>query len=78
MFKQFGAWAPRHRDDGKPFSSDGNRRDKLISKEGAIFSFKETAGDGYAPMSFVGKAAAGRELDGRTWDEFPKGKEVGP
>ena len=26
-----------------------------------------------APMVRVGKHAAGRELDGRTWDEFPKG-----
>jgi protein gp37 len=72
FFKQWGEWGPRSRDDGKPFDSDRNRRDKLVSTSGTIFSFKETAGEGYAPMSFMGKEAAGRLLDGRTWDEFPK------
>ncbi|GAA3550526.1 phage Gp37/Gp68 family protein [Nonomuraea rosea] len=73
-FKQWGEWVPEsmwlHRDTAPAafLSTDGSTR--------PLVNGKPTA----APMSRgkditirrVGKKAAGRELDGRTWNEFPE------
>lgn len=79
LFKQWGAWSPigqrssRHlvmTDDGNTYEAgdldwpDGPRRG---AAQRASFS------DHHPTFLYrVGKRAAGRELDGRTWDEFPQ------
>lgn len=63
LFKQWGEWVPAHeKDDGK-LEISGHY--PLIPKEWELFV------DGQY-MAKVGKKSAGRELDGRTWDEYPK------
>lgn len=61
FFKQWGAWRPAEAGDAfhrrKPVAFDGP------SRVGHV---------GPAAMVRVGKKAAGRLLDGRTWDEFPR------
>lgn len=59
FFKQWGEWLP----GDHAFDGDG-----LVARE-----VKHQAIEGQAPMSYgrVGKKAAARILDGRTWDEFP-------
>lgn len=58
LFKQWGEWAPH--DVARPTYSQ-------LILHGAQFDGTNNA------MSRVGKKAAGRVLDGRTWDEFPGG-----
>ncbi|NOR03662.1 phage Gp37/Gp68 family protein [Mycolicibacterium fortuitum] len=68
LFKQWGEWAPFD-----PDAVTGCRPDVYLRQDGS--------GDGtyyarrYHPgvehLRRVGKKAAGRELDGRTWDEYP-------
>jgi protein gp37 len=71
FFKQWGAW--KH---GSDFAA-GN---KVVTTDGRVIAFDQDAiraADRDAPignpqvMRRVGKAAAGRELDGRTHDAFP-------
>jgi protein gp37 len=65
FFKQWGAWMPFH--DTPPLHWHGDYRlifsgmdgDPLHSHERGLY------------MHRLGKKAAGRELDGRTWDEYP-------
>lgn len=59
LFKQWGEWAP-----GENFP------DFIPSSISAIDMGHEEHG-----VWKVGKKAAGRELDGRTWDEYPKGRQ---
>jgi protein gp37 len=73
FFKQWGEWAPRSPDDGKPFDSLKTERHALVGKNGLPNACRESAGEGYACMSRVGKKAAGALLDGREWKEFPRG-----
>lgn len=66
LFKQWGEWAPIGPDDiiGKPtvhLTGDGN---------GAYHANRY--GEDVATLARVGKKAAGRELDGRTWDQYPE------
>lgn len=65
FFKQWGEYAP--------WSSVGA---DLVTPEGELRTTNDisgmTAPEGWAWVRRVGKKAAGRELDGRTWDEFPK------
>jgi protein gp37 len=70
FFKQWGNWRPTGEFDWKP---DG--RCQVVNPDGTL------AGKPYANAgSMVGKTAmtrgskheAGRELDGRTWDEYPR------
>ena len=57
LFKQWGAWAPH--DVARPTVSQ--------------LDYHGTHWDGTdAAMARVGKKAAGRELDGRTWDQYPE------
>lgn len=55
LFKQWGEWAPA---DGPAFMANGGKRSDLY-----VCTWGE--------MARTGKKAAGRLLDGRTWDEFP-------
>lgn len=62
LFKQWGAWSPETDEDVPygEFHADGEWIDACLCVEGTT------------PMYRVGKKAAGRELDGRTWDEYPE------
>lgn len=71
LFKQWGEWAPVTPDEWR------NRReaDWLIRADGRHWPLTEPHGleDGTeATIRRVGKKAAGRELDGRVWDEYPQ------
>jgi protein gp37 len=68
FFKQYGEWAPRG--CGAKMSRD----DRTIGIDGR----PKFPGDmnlpefGFVTLARVGKGAAGRVLDGRTWDEMPE------
>lgn len=68
LFKQWGEWAPASWSD-----VDRGRPGQVLAWDGARKSLDQAvdpvAGD--ALLARVGRAAAGRELDGRTWDELP-------
>ncbi|HRO02764.1 MAG TPA: phage Gp37/Gp68 family protein [Terricaulis sp.] len=64
FFKQWGAWAPRGCTPGLWLTTDGD-------VFGPCDSADLRVGDGCVGMSRVGKATAGRLLDGRTHDERP-------
>jgi protein gp37 len=63
FFKQWGEWQLTN--EREEMKQDGNERLTSIDVPGAI---------GYNKAWFrrVGKKNAGRELDGRTWDEYPE------
>lgn len=64
LFKQWGEYGPGLHDTGTRTGTVGH----------GFFSGPVVAGrftGEYAAMSRVGKKAAGRELDGRTWDQYP-------
>lgn len=76
FFKQWGEWAPHH--DGIPFFKETAHRFNL--KMRTLFvdgtEYNEREPDGWlrpdkAQLWRIGKKRAGRELDGRTWDEMP-------
>jgi protein gp37 len=56
FFKQWGAWKPA---EGTEAIAAGRRHRRHL-------------GDGLGYTVHVGKRAAGRELDGRTHDEYPR------
>lgn len=61
LFKQWGEWAP------------GNHRDPTLDGQVSI-SYRPDCPDPY-PLGWVrriGKKRAGRQLDGRTWDQYPQ------
>lgn len=63
LFKQWGEWAPIP-----------DNAEALFARERCnVAADGGTAGPGNpgTPMGRVGKKAAGRELDGRTWDQYP-------
>ncbi|ROZ88990.1 DUF5131 family protein [Gordonia sp. OPL2] len=73
LFKQWGEWAPQ-------MPTDWRRGDVAIDRDGPAhvlgqYGFDDLPIDvrrrSYL-MRRVGTKAAGRELDGRTWDEFPE------
>lgn len=81
FLKQWGEWAPRGRlVDGEPLPVD-NARTLILNASGnmrgraagSLANHLGTFSDGShcEVMERVGKKAAGRELDGRTWDQFP-------
>lgn len=81
LFKQWGEWAP-----GNAYAAaDLYPRDRTRIKSG-FFTYNDDwicndkVGRGANPfrqtMDRIGKKAAGRELDGRTWDEYPQGKSA--
>jgi protein gp37/DNA-directed RNA polymerase subunit RPC12/RpoP len=77
FFKQWGEYHPRLKDGAWPDGLEGSC-DGLpgihIYADGAPLSTdpKTYRNEPYVHMKRVGKKAAGRLLDGRTWDEFPE------
>ena len=85
-FKQWGEWAPDERIDEDGYSHSGPKPIAKDPKTLVIHTAGMTALTADNPfdpwerghpgwhtvMRRVGKKAAGRELDGRTWDEFPE------
>lgn len=74
FFKQFGAWVPEsawlHRDSAPAaFLDDEGRFRPLVN--GKPTEAPMARGEAITVRQ-VGKGKAGRELDGRTWDEFPQ------
>lgn len=63
FFKQWGNWSPAENGAGAFIRHDGS-----FGNQGEYWK-----GDA-APMWHAGKKAAGRTLDGRTWDEYPEVK----
>lgn len=73
-FKQWGEWrAPL---EGEGFTTldgmAGTPPAFLVDLAGHCHCTRTAAGADAVPMIRVGKKHAGRELDGRTWDEFPR------
>ena len=69
-FKQWGEWAP-------VFPVEAMSSDRVVSRAGLGLPWPErhdltaeAMREAYA-MRRIGRHAAGRELDGRTWDEYP-------
>jgi protein gp37 len=73
FFKQWGEWRP----PGPTSEYDtgghvpGLPRALIISQDGTVHHFGETAGDGAKSMLRVGKRAAGRLLDGKEHNAMP-------
>ncbi len=65
FFKQWGAWAPTNLSEG--WAYDHPDKGRIVFAEGT----HDGAGGDRVVMRRFGKKAAGRELDGRTWDEYP-------
>ena len=83
LFKQWGEWAPA---DAVPHTQattrgltgttpHGGHRRVTLDRDGAQRSTNDLTTffipADWADLVRVGKKAAGRELDGRTWDEHP-------
>lgn len=67
FFKQWGEWMPQVPGEGEII------HDRSVTMDGREYRwpFGQPPDDAYEFVP-VGKHAAGRELDGRTWNEFPK------
>lgn len=67
-FKQFGAW-------GIAPEGESRASDRWVNLDGttveAVAGYAGNVGPSAILMRRLGKKAAGRELDGRTWDEYP-------
>jgi len=76
-FKQWGEWLPYEPDAQQPFWTAPNRNYVDGHVLPATLSDGEPVDGWWAPhpdsvvYQRAGKKAAGRELDGRTWDEYP-------
>ncbi|GKS96914.1 phage Gp37/Gp68 family protein [Acidovorax sp. SUPP2825] len=74
LFKQWGDWrAPQ---PGEEFDTSLGMAQRvpafIVAHDGSVHCFhNDQASAGSTPMLRVGKKSAGRELDGRTHDEFP-------
>jgi protein gp37 len=66
FFKQWGAWAPG-------FAAGPTRSNQYVTRDGATHPIDANRIGDKDPVAMHrwGKKAAGRELDGRTWDEMP-------
>lgn len=64
FFQQWGAWSP---------TAPATAQQRLVHLDGRIRAqdYQTPADDGWRAMGRVGKKAAGRVLDGRTWEEMP-------
>lgn len=50
----------------------GHRPAFLMDRDGTVHCTREAAGAAAVPVIRVGKKAAGRQLDGRTWEQYPQ------
>nr|WP_253190167.1 DUF5131 family protein [Paraburkholderia phenazinium] len=77
FFKQHGEWAPGSGDFGAGrFATAAIALDGRVVAGGydkAGYPPDATSADGWAMVHRAGKKAAGRQLDGRKHDEFPRG-----
>ncbi|MBR8351245.1 phage Gp37/Gp68 family protein [Burkholderia cenocepacia] len=78
LFKQHGEWAPGSGDFG---ASHIETAAVAVDGRVAVGGYRvedyprgATSGDGWSMVHRAGKRAAGRHLDGRTHDEFPKAR----
>lgn len=76
LFKQWGEWRwTREADDFEFEQARGdlypNAKWETVSPDGVIIA-DNIPRPGCATMQRVGKKRAGRELDGRTWDQYPE------
>lgn len=83
LFKQWGDWLPYEPDAQAPFWNgqapghellDGHTLPADLTSGGVHDGWLGDLGDPDEPLAIyrrVGKKAAGRHLDGRTWDEYP-------
>lgn len=76
LFKQWGEWRwTREADDFEFEQAHGdlypNAKWETVSPDGVIIA-DNIPRPGCATMQRVGKKRAGRELDGRTWDQYPE------
>lgn len=69
FFKQWGAWTPG---GDSPAWVDAPEEWSFITPDGTVTP-GPAVGTASQAIRRVNKKAAGRELDGRTWDEFPGG-----
>jgi protein gp37 len=81
LFKSWGEWLPviRNSEDNVVHLGHGGtvtaKRFAWIDKNGTDFIDDVSQWkNGDQDMALVGKACAGREIDGRTWDQFPEVK----
>jgi protein gp37 len=79
FFKQWGSWAPCPEEDWHGLGPTGFPKQLAISPEGKTAGgfigdkfAKQREAEGWRPITCVGKKRAGRELDGRTWNELPE------
>lgn len=74
LFKQWGEW--REPEHGENFDTSMGRAAKppafILSETGTVHCFESEHIVNGTPVIKVGKKAAGRLLDGRTWDEVPE------
>lgn len=79
FFKQWGDWAPGVPDQ---YGRSGASKTPTVTQQGVLLDRDGQARDrneltsfrlpaDWCQMARVGKKVAGRELDGRTWDEYP-------
>lgn len=76
LFKQWGEWRwTREADDYEYERAHGdlypNAKWETVSPDGVVVA-DNIPQPGFATMQRVGKKRAGRELDGRTWDQYPE------
>ncbi len=72
-FKQWGEWSPKPAGDAWDNPARHRFIDPVTGKTKTFGEFTGTDDLAWAHISRVGRKAAGRELAGRIWDEFPKG-----
>lgn len=77
LFKQWGEWAPsiaKRKPEGgfEPHYWVGNSQQCTFKNKVQIHDWKRFDNEVYYTSFKVGKKKAGRELDGRIWDEFPE------
>lgn len=76
FFKQWGEWAPMDQVGAVRFEKAGKNRGRLYDAKGRLFpgkTFEGRLGDDGVFYVKLGKARAGRVLDGAIWDLPPKG-----
>ena len=79
LFKQWGEWAPHRLDGGthtnaKITENKWQFQSRAFQPDGTPYEQAKPElyhAPGMATMLRVGKRAAGRELDGQTWDQYP-------
>lgn len=74
-FKQWGEWTPRRAADQNDLLDA--RKSLIVKPDGCITSGLLAYGPDAWLVDKVGKKAAGRLLDGRTWDEMPGVRHAG-